>query len=103
VIRAVAGVIGVGEHSGQRLLDTVCQAIGKRRVLLVLDNCEHIAAAVSGLVTDLGKYCAGVSVLATSRGRLGVPGERLVEVRPLAAEVITERMTRSPWKFVAAS
>jgi predicted ATPase/class 3 adenylate cyclase len=90
VIRAVAGVIGVGEHSGQRLLDTVCQAIGKRRVLLVLDNCEHIAAAVAALVTDLGKYCAGVSVFATSRGRLGVPGERLVGVRPLAAEVITD-------------
>jgi predicted ATPase len=90
VIPTVAGVLGVGERAEQRLLETVCQAIGRRRVLLILDNCEHIVVAVAAMVAALGRYCAGVGVLATSRVRLGVQGERLAPVRPLASEAISD-------------
>ncbi|MEU6933587.1 BTAD domain-containing putative transcriptional regulator, partial [Streptomyces sp. NPDC046374] len=50
------------------------------RMLVVLDNCEHVVGAVAGLVEVLLARCAGVTVLATSREPLGVPGE---VVRPL--------------------
>ncbi|MFF0560054.1 ATP-binding protein [Streptomyces sp. NPDC004266] len=51
-----------------------------RRMLLVLDNCEHVVAEVAELAQALLTRCPGVTVLATSREPLGVPGE---EVRPL--------------------
>ncbi|MFF9852366.1 ATP-binding protein [Streptomyces litmocidini] len=51
-----------------------------RRMLLVLDNCEHVVAEAAELAQALLTRCPGVTVLATSREPLGVPGE---EVRPL--------------------
>ncbi|MGW8764377.1 ATP-binding protein [Streptomyces sp. NPDC055815] len=51
-----------------------------RRMLLVLDNCEHVVAEAAELAQALVTRCPGVTVLATSREPLGVPGE---EVRPL--------------------
>ncbi|MFI0927000.1 BTAD domain-containing putative transcriptional regulator [Streptomyces sp. NPDC021012] len=51
-----------------------------RRMLLVLDNCEHVVAEAAELAQTLLTRCPGVTVLATSREPLGVPGE---EVRPL--------------------
>jgi predicted ATPase len=50
----------------------------------VLDNCEHVIAAVADLVDTVVGSCPGVSVLATSREALGVEGEDTYEVRPLA-------------------
>ncbi|MFH8987196.1 AfsR/SARP family transcriptional regulator [Streptomyces sp. NPDC017940] len=56
---------------------------GPRRMLLVLDNCEHLVDATAGLVERLLAECPGVTVLATSREPLGVPGELLHPVEPL--------------------
>ncbi|WP_030563880.1 AfsR/SARP family transcriptional regulator [Streptomyces aureocirculatus] len=56
---------------------------GPRRMLLVLDNCEHLVDATAGLVARLLAECPGVTVLATSREPLGVPGELLHPVEPL--------------------
>jgi predicted ATPase len=55
------------------------------RSLLVLDNCEHLVAEVADLVEQLLIACPDMSVLATSRERLGVPGERVVHLEPLPA------------------
>jgi serine/threonine-protein kinase PknK len=52
----------------------------------VLDNCEHVVAASAELVTALLTSCAGVRVLATSRESLGVAGEKVWKLDPLAAE-----------------
>lgn len=60
----------------------VC-SVGAARLLLVLDNCEHVLGACSELVTDLLDHCGGLVVLATSRELLGVPGEQLVEIGSL--------------------
>ncbi|MFE6227710.1 BTAD domain-containing putative transcriptional regulator [Streptomyces sp. NPDC057854] len=54
-----------------------------RRMLLLLDNCEHVVGAVARLAEVVLARCAGVRVLATSREPLGVPGERLRPVGPL--------------------
>ncbi|MFD8643684.1 BTAD domain-containing putative transcriptional regulator, partial [Streptomyces zaomyceticus] len=56
-----------------------------KRMLLVLDNCEQVVAAVAELTQTLLTRCSGVTVLATSRESLGVPGEVVRPLGPLAA------------------
>src|SRR6185503_1753353 len=53
------------------------------RLLLVVDNCEHLLAAAARLLTDVLRTAPGVRVLATSREPLSVPGEHVVAVPPL--------------------
>ncbi|MEU9859845.1 BTAD domain-containing putative transcriptional regulator [Streptomyces sp. NPDC047971] len=66
-----------------------------RRLLLVLDNCEHVVGAAAELVERLLARCPGVTVLATSREPLGVPGEFVRPVEPLppdgALRLLAER------------
>ena len=64
--------------------DTLVAALTTRRMLLVLDNCEHVLSAVSRLVERILDRCPNVAVLATSREHLHVPGERVWQVAPLA-------------------
>ncbi|KJY19142.1 BTAD domain-containing putative transcriptional regulator, partial [Streptomyces katrae] len=54
-----------------------------RRLLLVLDNCEHVVDAAAALAENLLTHCPGVRILATSREPLGVPGEFLRPLDPL--------------------
>ena len=54
-----------------------------RRLLLVLDNCEHLIEPVSRLATEILAHCPGVSILATSREALRVAGECVFRLRPL--------------------
>ncbi|MEU5108892.1 BTAD domain-containing putative transcriptional regulator [Streptomyces sp. NPDC021354] len=54
-----------------------------RRLLLLLDNCEHVIDAAAALAETLLAHCPGLSVLATSREPLGVPGETVRPVEPL--------------------
>ncbi|MEU8725210.1 AfsR/SARP family transcriptional regulator [Streptomyces antimycoticus] len=55
-----------------------------RRLLLLLDNCEHVIDTAARLTETLLAHCPGVTVLATSREPLGVPGETIRPVEPLA-------------------
>ncbi|MFG2191299.1 BTAD domain-containing putative transcriptional regulator [Streptomyces sp. NPDC048639] len=68
---------------------------GRRRMLLVLDNCEHVIGAAAELAEFMLRHCPGVSVLATSREPLGVPGELVRPVGPLpdpvAVRLLAER------------
>ncbi|GGZ10648.1 BTAD domain-containing putative transcriptional regulator [Streptomyces poonensis] len=57
---------------------------GRRRMLIVLDNCEHVVEAAARLAEQLLQRCPGLTILATSREPLGVPGELLRPVEPLA-------------------
>src|SRR5438309_1883094 len=52
-------------------------------LLLVVDNCEHLASAAARLVADLMRAAPGMRVIATSREPLSVPGEYVVPVPPL--------------------
>ncbi|WP_019631259.1 AfsR/SARP family transcriptional regulator [Actinomadura atramentaria] len=65
-------------------LDRVVRALAGRRLLLVLDNCEHLLDAAARLADRVLAECPGVSVLATSREPLGITGEALWPVGPLA-------------------
>ncbi|MFF3666739.1 BTAD domain-containing putative transcriptional regulator [Microtetraspora malaysiensis] len=67
-------------------IDPVAQivaAVGTRRLLLVLDNCEHVIDAVALIARRLVEECPGAIVLATSREPLRVPGEMLAPIPPL--------------------
>ncbi|MCA9861804.1 MAG: hypothetical protein KC432_02230, partial [Thermomicrobiales bacterium] len=66
-------------------LPSLVDLLRQRQMLLALDNCEHLAAAVAALADHLLRACPAVQLLATSRAPLGVPGERLLPVEPFPA------------------
>ncbi|MFF1557075.1 BTAD domain-containing putative transcriptional regulator [Streptomyces sp. NPDC058279] len=71
------------DRNGDDPLERLVDHCARRRLLLLLDNCEHVVKAVAGLAEELLARCPGVRILATSREPLGVPGERLRPVEPL--------------------
>jgi predicted ATPase/DNA-binding CsgD family transcriptional regulator len=84
VVQAVASALGVAERPRQPLELAVLEHIARRRSLLVLDNCEHVLAEAAAFTERLLAACPGVRVLATSRERLAVTGERTLTVPPLS-------------------
>jgi len=80
----VAACLGVPETPGTDPVAAVAAHLGARPVLVVLDNCEHLAAEIAGLVEFLLAECPALRVLATSREPLGVDGELSWPVPPLA-------------------
>ncbi|MET9499206.1 BTAD domain-containing putative transcriptional regulator [Streptomyces sp. NPDC006552] len=73
----------VSERHGDDPLVRIVEHCADRRMLLILDNCEHVIGAAAALAEHLLARCPGVTVLATSREPLGVPGESLHPVEPL--------------------
>ncbi|MEU6986318.1 BTAD domain-containing putative transcriptional regulator [Streptomyces sp. NPDC046324] len=97
VAEAVLGAVGARETvlrgAGAEELRGTDTPLGRlvehcaaRRLLLILDNCEHVVDAAAVLAESLLARCPGVTVLATSREPLGVPGEFLRPVEPLPPE-----------------
>jgi len=84
VPRAVASALGVREEPGPTLTEQLASYLESRTALVVLDNCEHLLAACSELTESLLTACPEVRILATSRERLGVAGERTYKVPRLA-------------------
>jgi predicted ATPase/DNA-binding CsgD family transcriptional regulator len=82
--QTVASALGVGEASGHDLTDTLTAFLRARRLLLVLDNCEHLLDACAELADHLLRTCPRVQILATSRQRLGMAGETAWRVPSLA-------------------
>ena len=75
VPQAVAKAVGVREQPGRPLTETLKDALRARKMLLVVDNCEHLIEAVVRLVDALLDSCPGLRVLATSRETLSAAGE----------------------------
>lgn len=73
------------EQPGVSLIDSIVAAIGERRMLVVIDNCEHLVEAVAQLVHGLLQVCPRLVIVCSSRERLAVAGERLFSVPPMAA------------------
>jgi predicted ATPase/transcriptional regulator with XRE-family HTH domain len=84
VVQAVAQVLGLREEPGRPLLGTLLASLKERRLLLVLDNCEHLVMACASLSEGLLRACADLRILATSREALAVPGETTYRVPSLA-------------------
>jgi predicted ATPase/DNA-binding CsgD family transcriptional regulator len=83
VISAIAQAVGVRETRNKPLADRLTSFLRDKRLLLVLDNFEHVVEAAP-LVADLLAVCRAVTVLFTSRVRLRISGEREHAVPPLA-------------------
>ncbi len=82
VPEAVVSALGL-RVSGHPSAASVADALAGQQLLLVLDNCEHVATGCRKLVTVLGERAPDVRVLATSRTTLHVPGEYVVRLQPL--------------------
>jgi predicted ATPase len=81
---SIAASLVVQQQPGQTITDTVLSFLGNKRLLLVLDNCEHLVEAVAHLVARILSVAPGVRVLATSREALRVDGEQVMTVPSLA-------------------
>src|SRR5579859_4117068 len=82
--QAIASVVTPREQPGRLPVDSLVSELRNRDVLLLLDNCEHLLESVAAAVESILRQCSGVRVLVTSRERLSLAGERIVQVRPLA-------------------
>ncbi|MET7475165.1 LuxR C-terminal-related transcriptional regulator [Streptomyces sp. NPDC005648] len=80
---AAADALGLYDHSSRPPLAALVEQVRDRRLLLVLDNCEHLLQACADLAAALLRGTTGIRVLATSRHRLGLTEEHLMDVRPL--------------------
>lgn len=81
---AVRSVLGVPHGAArQHPADALRQFLSARRLLLVLDNCEHLLSACAALADALLSSCPGLVILATSRHSLGLRGETIWRVPPL--------------------
>ena len=83
VPQAIATTLGVREEAGRPLLETVQESLRPRRLLLVLDNCEHLVDACARVAETLLGACPLLTILATSREALNVAGETVWPVPPL--------------------
>ena len=81
---AIAGVFGIAQQSGKTVGQSIVASLSRRRLLLLLDNCEHLIDAAAALAADIATQCPQVTVLATSREALMVDGERIWPVPSLA-------------------
>jgi len=84
VPQAVALVLGVKEEAGGAILDALAAFVEDRRLLLILDNCEHLASACADLAKRLLRAGPHVKILASSREPLHVAGEVTYPVPALA-------------------
>ena len=101
VAPAVASTLGRDDADSDPAA-AVAEVIGSRRVLLVLDNCEHVLNGAADLVDRVIRYEPNARVLATSREPLGVEGEQVIALGPLgpeAVELFADRARLAVWDF----
>ena len=84
VAATVAHVLGIREDAGRPATATLIDAVGTRRLLVVLDNCEHVIDACAKLADALLRGCPNLALMATSREPLGIGGERVYRVPSMA-------------------
>ncbi|WP_052852329.1 BTAD domain-containing putative transcriptional regulator [Streptomyces avicenniae] len=106
VYETIGAVLGVRDDTAGRPIppaDRVVRALGGRRALLVLDNCEHVVGPVAEVAERLLDAAPALTLLATSQLPLGIPGERLQEVPPLeqpaAVELFVARASAAAPRF----
>jgi predicted ATPase len=84
VPRAIAGALGIRETAGTTITETLMDALRSRRMLLVLDNCEHLVSDCARIAEMLLRAAPEFQILATSREALAIPGETTLRVPSLS-------------------
>jgi predicted ATPase/DNA-binding CsgD family transcriptional regulator/Tfp pilus assembly protein PilF len=93
VARRVADALGVIAEPDRPLTETLTVALRPRRILLILDTCEHVVDASASLVAQLLAGCPALRVIATSREPLRVRGETVWRVPPLELPAAAAELT----------
>ncbi|GAC1655756.1 MAG: hypothetical protein NVS9B12_07020 [Vulcanimicrobiaceae bacterium] len=95
ILQTIASTLGVLEQPGRSLRSTLVEHLRDRSILLILDNCEQVIGPSAELTETLLHSCADLTMVATSREPLGVPGERTYRLTPFeerdAVELFIER------------
>ncbi len=86
VVGTVAQALGLAVSDERPVLARLLEAVGDRRCLVVLDNCEQVLDAAGDVVEELLGSCSAVQVVVTSREALGVAGEQVWRVPALALD-----------------
>jgi len=94
VVRILAKPFDVRARPDLSLLDSLRSHLRDQDIMLVLDNCEHVLESLPGIVESLLKSCVNLTIVATSREALRVPGGVVLQVAPLS--VPPEGADRSP-------
>lgn len=81
---ALADALDIARQPELATRESLIAGIGERRILVVVDNCEHIIDVASTLLGEIVAACPNLSILSTSRSPLGLAGEGLVPVNPLS-------------------
>jgi predicted ATPase/DNA-binding SARP family transcriptional activator len=91
IVAALGGLAAPRDMTPMPLVETLCATLRSRRVLLILDNCEHLVASCAEVVTVLLRSCPHLRIFATSREALSIAGETVWYVPPLAAPPLGHR------------
>lgn len=97
VPQTTAAALGVREEPGRPIVQTLVDHLREKRLLLLLDNCEHLLDASAQLADTLLKSCAKLQILASSREGLGISGETSYRIPSLSMPSFA-----SPQQTVAA-
>ncbi len=84
VPQTVATVLGLKEEPGKPIVQTLTEHLKDKRLLLLLDNCEHLLDGCAQLADALLRQCPDVTILASSREALGIGGEQAYRVPSLS-------------------
>jgi predicted ATPase len=84
VTETVATALGVREAPGCPLIETLSRHLRSKQLLLILDNCEHLAGECAKVAEALLRACPDLQILATCRGALHISGETVYQVPPLS-------------------
>jgi predicted ATPase/DNA-binding XRE family transcriptional regulator len=95
VAPTVAGSIGMHLLESTRLVEEIAEQIGRSTMLLVFDNCSHQVATVGQICSTLLEYCPNLSILASSRELLRLPGESVYVVPALSLPHDEDQLTSS--------
>ena len=93
VAEALCRVLGMANDSTRAPLDVAISLLRQKRMLLVLDNCEHVLSGAAELAAAAARACPDLRILATSREALGVPGEAAYPLPCLPLPAATARIT----------
>jgi predicted ATPase/class 3 adenylate cyclase/Tfp pilus assembly protein PilF len=84
VAQAMGTVLGLKEEPGKSIVQTLTEHLRNKRLILLLDNCEHLLDVCAQLADTLVRHCPHVKILASSREALGIGGEQAYRVPSLS-------------------
>ena len=102
VTSIIADVLGISLSATTSALDTLTSGLKTKRLLLIIDNCEHVIAEAARIAEALMRSCPHLSILASSRERMAIAGESVIRVPSLAAPQPGEAATAERARDYAA-